>query len=172
MKIHVCQVIPVPEPYETLIKVKNYNEELLEWGVKNGVNIVKTSPEFTLGTGNVDEWSFDIEDGKPCILNRMGVIKLLIIIKKPCSGFRLCKTWANIKRQLNSSMTNKPREERKSDRSQFQDSVPSNISPTINAIQRPPLLPTPKHAAQSTPHPDSVLPWRSPSTPVEGALMR
>ena len=84
--------------------MKHYNEQLVKWGDMNGVNIVKTAPEFTLASGNVDEWCFDIEDGKPCILNRMGVVKLLSIIEKQCSGFRLCKDWANIKRQPNISL--------------------------------------------------------------------
>ena len=69
MKIHVCQVVPVPEPQEVQNKVKYYNEQLIKWREANGVNIVKTAPEFTLGTGNVDEWCLDIEDRKPYTLN-------------------------------------------------------------------------------------------------------
>ena len=72
-------------------KVKYYNEQLLEWGEANGINIMKTAPEFTLGTGYMDEWCFNIKDKNPCILNRMGVIKLLIVLEKQCSGFDLCK---------------------------------------------------------------------------------
>ena len=55
IKMHVCQVVPLPEPQEVQAKVKYNNEVLLEWGDKNGVNIVKTASEFTLGTGKVDE---------------------------------------------------------------------------------------------------------------------
>ena len=99
MKIHVCQVVPVPEPQENQPKVKHYNEQLHESGEANGINIMKTAPEFTLGTGTVDEWCFDMEDKKPCILDRMGVIKPLSALEKQCSGFHLCRDWASVQRQ-------------------------------------------------------------------------
>lgn len=126
--------------------MKRYNEQLLEWGETNGVNIVKTAPEFTLGTGNVDEWCFDIEDRKPCILNRMGVIKLLNVLEKQCSGFLLCKNWANIERQTSISPSTRLGHIRKGDRPQFQGTV-APVIPSNAPTERPPLLPAPTHAA-------------------------
>ena len=169
MKIHVSQVVPVPKPQEIQTKVKYYNERLIEWGEANGVNIVKTAPEFTLGTGNVDKWCFDIEDRKPCTLNRMGVIKLLSALEKQCSGFHLCKNWASIQRQpkvfLNiygdTHIGARPRPQR---------TLTTTIPPNA-AIHKPPLLLTPQHATsvspRTPPHSYAVAAKRSPSHYVD-----
>ena len=170
MKIRVCQVVPVPEPQEIQAKVKYYNEQLLEWGEANGINIVKTAPEFTLGTRNVDEWCFDIEDKKPCILNRMGVIKLLSVLEKQCSGFNLCKNWASIQRQLKISLSTRLGDTRNGDRPQPQSTVAS-IIPSNAPTHRPPLLPTPTHAASAPsrthPHSYAAAAKRSPPHNVD-----
>ena len=164
MKIHVCQVVPVPEPLEIQAKVKYYNEQLLEWGETNGVNIVKTAPEFTLGTGNVDEWCFDKEDKKPCILNRLGVIKLLSVLQKQCSGFHLCKNWSSIQRQPNNISLNTRLGDTRGahgDRPQPQSTV-APVIPSNAPTRRLSLLPTPTHAASAPaiPHRGRIPPRR------------
>lgn len=169
MKIHVCQVVPVPEPQEFQAKVKYYNDRLIEWGEANGVNIVKTAPEFILGTGNVDEWCFDIENRKPCTLNRMGVIKLLSALEKQCSGFHLCKNWASIQRQPNVFL-NTHGDTHIGARPQLQHTLTTSIPPNA-ATHKPPLLPTPQHATSTSPrtqpHSYAAAVKRSPSHNVD-----
>ena len=71
MKINVCQIVPVPLSLEIQCNISDYNEQSLKWGEANGVGIVKTTPEFTLGTGSVDELCFEDEENKPILLNRL-----------------------------------------------------------------------------------------------------
>ena len=71
MIIYVCQIVPVLIYQEVQAKIGDYSEHLVKQGETNGVTIVKTSPVFTLGAGEV-----------PLTPNRLGVIKLLNITEK------------------------------------------------------------------------------------------
>ena len=98
MVINVCQIVPVPVSVEVQCSISDYNEQLVKWGEANGVGVVKTTPEFTLGTGSVDELCFEDEENRTILMNRLGVIRLLNTIEKQCSGFKLSSDWVNIKR--------------------------------------------------------------------------
>ena len=113
----------------------------------------------------MDEWCFDIEECQPCI-NRMGVIKLLSVIEKQCSDFRLCKTWANIKRIPYISMNSRSRDEPGSYRPQPQGTTPS-ISHPAAPTHRPPLLPSP---TQQGAYPSLVAPANSPQAPYSSVV--
>ena len=54
---------------------------------------------FKLGTGDLDELCFNMENGiEPYTLNRLGAIRLLDTIDKQCPGFQLYCNWKNVKR--------------------------------------------------------------------------
>ena len=172
MKINVCQVIPVPEYEDLKEKIIIYNEYLLKWGATNGVNIVETAPEFTLGTGDIDDVYFAEENKRLLILNRLGVIKLLSAIRKQCPSFKLSLNWESIKNDFrrNNQTTHQK------DSANVYPSTHSTL--THNNYNRntrnPGLLPHPRthttsHPGHSlpSPHPPVNLPTHSPlqSTP-------
>lgn len=111
MKIYVCQVVPVPGSPEIASKISDYNEQLFKWSETNGVNLVKTPPEFTFGTGNVDELCFDVEGDISCILNRLGAIRLLNTFKKQCPGYSLCKNWEKVRKNISGSKKDNQKED-------------------------------------------------------------
>ena len=99
MKIYVCQVMPMPTTPEIQTKTEDYNELLVKWGEINGIEIIKTSPIFRLGTGELDDLSFSKAEEENLVftLNRLGAIKLLCTITKQCPDFHLCSTWDEVK---------------------------------------------------------------------------
>lgn len=182
MKIYVCQVVPVPEFPEIASRIVDYNEQLSKWCDRNGVNVVKTHPEFTLGTGNVDELCFDVEDDTCCILNRLGVIRLLNTLKKQCPGFSLCKNWENVRKKPGTSYNVQMKKvdqspQQRGQHHQRQSSanktrpVPNTHSSTSNMH---PLLPPPPLPHSQTilpsplPHPNTTHPLSSYTQPVHG----
>lgn len=100
MNIYVCQIVPSPMCEEMHAKMEEYNEHLLKWGKANGVNIIETVSSFSLGTGEVDDLCFDLKQDSNSLLNRLGVIKLMDIIRKQCPMFNMCSNWDHVKRNL------------------------------------------------------------------------
>ena len=101
MNIYVCQIVPSPMCEEMHAKMEEYNEHLLKWGKANGVSIIETVSSFSLGTGEVDDLCFDLKQDSNSLLNRLGVIKLMDIIRKQCPMFNMCSNWDHVKRNLN-----------------------------------------------------------------------
>lgn len=87
MKVYVCQIVPPPMSQEIQAKTEDYNEHLTKWGETNDTNEIKTVPTFRLGTSEIDDLCFDIENDSYSTLNRLGAIKLLSSIKKQCPDF-------------------------------------------------------------------------------------
>lgn len=136
MKIIVCQIVPVPVALEIQGKISEYNGQLLKWGEANGVGIVKTTPDFMLGTGSVDELCFENEENEPIVLNRLGVIRLLNTIEKQCLEFHLSSDWKSIIR--NSKIKFNHRNDKES-------SLHSRMPDTTNVkIQREMMLQSPR----------------------------
>lgn len=157
MKINVCQVIPVPEYEEIKEKIICYNDQLLKWGASNGVKIVKTAPDFTLSTGDIDDVYFDEENKKLLILNRLGAIRLLSTIRKQCPGFKLSKNWESIKRDSrNNRQTTHRKEHDKSGPSTPRWQVPSHYLPE-NPASHCTLQTTTRHQYRDI-TPESTLP--------------
>ncbi|KAK3890282.1 hypothetical protein Pcinc_005811 [Petrolisthes cinctipes] len=192
MKIYVCQVVPLPEFPEIASRISDYNEQLSKWGDRNGVNIVKTPPEFILGTGNVDELCFDVEDDTSCILNRLGVIRLLNTFKKQCPGFSLCKNWENVRRRSSTSYNVRMRKvdqsaQQRGEHHQRQGRAYNTHSSMANVHTPPPplpllhsqaILPSPLPPPSPLPHPSPLLhpnithPLNSYTHPLHGTSPR
>lgn len=107
MEIYICQVSPVPSPLEIQCKISEYNDHLMKWGELNGVNIIQTAPCHTIGTGEVDDFCFEKDNKLNYILSRLGVTRLLSTLDRYSQGFQVCKDWENIKRQMNTMLSNK-----------------------------------------------------------------
>ncbi|KAK3852578.1 hypothetical protein Pcinc_040839 [Petrolisthes cinctipes] len=99
MKIYVCQIVPLSMCQDIIAKIEEYNEQLTKWGETNGIKIIETVPTFKLGTGELDELCFDTKNDKYSAMNRLGVIKLLGVIKRQCPEFQLCANWEQVKRK-------------------------------------------------------------------------
>lgn len=179
MKINVCQVVPVPVSMEIQRTISDYNELLFKWGEANGIGIVKTTPDFTLGTGNVDELCFEDEENKPILLNRIGVIRMLESIEKQCPGFYLSKDWKNIKknskthfnRRIESGNQPTKQEARYSqrDNSVRRVAASSTYATTPSAQHLPPAPgwrpPPPSHSNSTQPQHFSTRPYYRESPP-------
>lgn len=105
MKVYVCQVVPSPTCQDVNAKIEDYNEQLIKWGEKNGIKVIKTVPTFKLGTGELEELCFDVKNDSYFTLNRLGAIKLLSTIKRQCPEFHLCTNWEQVKRTINTHNT-------------------------------------------------------------------
>ena len=97
MQISVCQVAPTPlNSFSEHIDM--YNNKLIEWGDVNAVSVIKCELPFRLGTGEIDDFCFDMKDNVSDVcLNRFGVIRLLSTIASQCSYFSLCNNWNEVK---------------------------------------------------------------------------
>lgn len=98
MKVYICEIVPAPMYEEIQAKIEAYNEHLTKWGETNGISIIRTLPTFKLGTGELDDLCFDVDNDSYSTLNRLGVTKLLTVIKKMCPEFHLCSNWEEVKR--------------------------------------------------------------------------
>lgn len=65
MKICVCQLVPPPSPQEIQAKTQDYNEQLINWGEVNDIDILKMGPSFTLTTGKIDDLCFETKKSLP-----------------------------------------------------------------------------------------------------------
>lgn len=159
MKINVCQVIPVPECEVMKGKITCYNEHSTKWGSTNGVKIVETAPEFTLGTGEIDDLYFAEENETLLILNRLGVIKLLSTIRKQCPGFRICRNWECIKKDLRHNNQTTHQEDKTKEHSSTHSTLTYNNHSKTTFTSG--VLPHPR--VHTAPHPGPLLP--SPCSP-------
>jgi len=101
MEFYICQLVPTLKEGNLNDKILSFNEQLMDWSHSNGVSIIKTDLPFRLGTGDLDELCFDVQDGEEfsgVLLNRLGAIRLLSTIKKQCPHFKLCHDWNSAKR--------------------------------------------------------------------------
>ena len=82
---YVCELAPsLNEDIDN--KITSFNEKLNQWSHANGIKVIKTSLNFKLGTGEIDEMCYESENEKDRIqLNRYGALRLLSIINKMCS---------------------------------------------------------------------------------------
>ena len=103
MNIYVCQIVPSPTCPIIQVKIEDYNTQLFKWGEANGIDIVQTVPPFLLGTGELDEFCYDMRDNSHSLLNRQGIIKLLTAIERQCPGFHLRTDWQKAKRNSDKS---------------------------------------------------------------------
>ncbi len=109
IEIYVCDTVPAQTLQEINDKIRLYNEKLIRWAEANGVIVIKTTPVFTLSTGEVDEMCFNIaNDTRTHIFNRLGLIRLLDTINKQCPEFQLCTKWSENKRSLSFIVHTKP----------------------------------------------------------------
>ena len=92
MKLYVCQVVPHIMLDQFRTQIEAYNEHLLRWGETNGVKIIKTSPYFTLSTGDLNDFCFDSDDNNST-LSRLGAVRLLDSIDAQCPDFNLSRNW-------------------------------------------------------------------------------
>ena len=113
MQIYICQLVPTLRADEYEQTIHYYNNQLHDWSVTNGVTILETQPSFKLGTGEVDDLCFYVDNDNPGIfLNRYGVTRLLTTINKQCTSLKLCNDWSKIRREQmlptnNTSIANK-----------------------------------------------------------------
>lgn len=150
---------------------------ICKWG-----NDSKAAPEFTLGTGDVDELHFDEENSERLILNRLGLIKLLSSIEKQCSGYRLCNTWKSVKRYSSTFLDNDfKRDNQSTQRGDRQYQRQGTIVRPLTAPSTcPPTAPThrfpssshPTHVLQASSHPNFAPPWHSLTRSFQGAPLR
>lgn len=178
MKICVCQVVPMPTTQEIQTKTEDYNELLVKWGETNGIKIVKTVPTFRLGTGELDELSFnkEEEENSGFTLNRLGAIKLLSTIKKQCPDFHLSSKWDEIKSSWNTyrvQRANRRHVDHNNPRRSFNSSVQAA---SFNAYE-PPDLRAPSHV-NNTPtqggfsDAPNTPTWRTSSRPWNASTQR
>ena len=99
MNIHICELAPILNvgDYDELIN--SFNNQVATWSANNGVSIIKTNLQFRLGTGEVDHMCFNENSENDNYLNRFGVIRLLNVISKQCSWFKLHENWESIMSQ-------------------------------------------------------------------------
>ena len=84
-------------------------------GNSNGelATLLETQPSFKVGTGEVDDLCFYVDNDNPGIfLNRYGVTRLLTTINKQCTYLKLCNDWSKVSREQmlptnNTSIANK-----------------------------------------------------------------
>ena len=94
MIISVCQLGPTLKTDELEETIVYFNEQLEEWCKENGVILIKNFLAFKLGTDEVDEICYDIEEENSGVfLSRLGVIRLLTTIAKSCHQFCLRENW-------------------------------------------------------------------------------
>lgn len=97
MKKYICQIVYLTECQEINDKIETYNENLIKWGDANGIVIMKTTPNFILNTGKLNDLCF-VVDGNYSSLNRLSVVRLLESVAAQCPEFILSKGWKNIKK--------------------------------------------------------------------------
>lgn len=107
MNIYVCELVPILKVQEYDEKINNFNNQLAEWSVQNGVTVIKTNLQFRLGTGEVDQLCFNVDhnESQGNFLNRFGIIRLLNVISKQCPLFELHTNWENIANQVTPTHT-------------------------------------------------------------------
>lgn len=99
--LSVCQIAPTLLSQDTLAKIGDFNEHLRIWSESNNAPLIKTYSIFRLGTGEVDDMSYDMEDDSPeTTLNRLGIIRLFSTITKQCPNISMCKNIDNIKKLI------------------------------------------------------------------------
>ena len=97
MSIYICELVPVRRIEEFDEKINNFNNQLVTWSANNGVSVIKTNLRYRLGTGEVDEMCFHTSnENNGNFLNRFGAIRLLSVISKQCSFFKLREGWDTI----------------------------------------------------------------------------
>ncbi|KAK4289455.1 hypothetical protein Pmani_037572 [Petrolisthes manimaculis] len=99
MKIYVCQIVPPNNSHGLKENIESFNECLIKWGETNGIIIIKTTPNFKLGTGELDDLCFEGDENN-AILSRIGIIRLLDTVTNQCSEFKLCKNWKQLKKSM------------------------------------------------------------------------
>ncbi len=99
MKIFVCQIVPPCVSQDLKENIESFNEHLLKWGETNGISILKTTPNFKLGTGEIDDLCFE-NDANSAVLSRIGIVRLLDTVANQCSEFKICKNWKEVKKAL------------------------------------------------------------------------
>ena len=120
---------------------------------------MKTAPEFTLGTGDIDDMYFAEENKKLLILNRLGAIRLLSTLGKQCSQFKLSRNWESIKKDIrHNDHTTHQKDSVKNHSTTHATLTQNNHSRTTSTSG---LLPHPR--THTAPHPGRPLP--SPYSP-------
>lgn len=99
MKIFVCQIVPPNVSQDLKESIEYFNDHLLKWGETNGINILKITQNFKLGTGELDDLCFE-NDASGEVFSRIGIIRLLDTVANQCSEFKLCKNWKQVKKSL------------------------------------------------------------------------
>ena len=100
MTIYICELAPIPNVLDFDEYINNFNNQLDDWSANNGVSVIKTNLHYRLGTGEVDHMCFsEINEKNGNFLNRFGIIRLLNVISKQCTSFKLHKNWENIMSQ-------------------------------------------------------------------------
>ncbi|KAK4316782.1 hypothetical protein Pmani_012085 [Petrolisthes manimaculis] len=99
MKIYVCQIVPPNNSHGLKENIESFNECLIKWGETNGIIIIKTTPNFKLGTGELDDLCFEGDENN-AILSRIGIIRLLDTVTNQFSEFKLCKNWKQLKKSM------------------------------------------------------------------------
>ena len=98
MEVYVCQLVPTLVSDELQAKINEFNDQLLKWGNTNSISIINCNLPYRLATGNIDDMCFVVnEEDSTCLLNRLGVIRLLDHISKQCIGLKLSDNWNKIK---------------------------------------------------------------------------
>ena len=111
MCIHICELAPIPNVNDFDEYINNFNNQVATWSASNGVSVIKTNLQFRLGTGDVDHMCFNESCENDNFLNRFGIIRLLNVISKQCSSFKLHENWESIMSQ--SMPTSSPKNPRK-----------------------------------------------------------
>ena len=97
MTIYVCELVPVTNVQDFDENLNNFNNLLAAWCANNGVSLIKTNLQFRLGTFEVDNMCYQMnQENQGNFLNRFGVIRLLNIIAKQCPFFELPDNWDSI----------------------------------------------------------------------------
>ena len=81
-------------------KINAYNEKLQQWSTANGMKSLKTNMYFKLGTGDLDNMCYEVNDMSEASLNRYGVIRLLGAINKQCKHLKLSDNFTTGKRNF------------------------------------------------------------------------
>lgn len=169
MNINICQIALVPMLTEINNKIAEYNDNLKNWGEKNGVSIIKIPPVFILGTGEVDDICFDNDDDLPT-LNRLGIVKLLSTIEKQCPSFKLSRNWMKIKKDVIATTEDTTKKRDQSMLGEKRNYDPTNAHssnssrPGSNSLHSPSVYLPPPASQASFNHITSVTPPRSPPT--------
>ena len=82
-------------------KIADLNEHILKWSEANEIPIIKPDLAFRLGTGDVDDMCYGVNDKYPgSTLNRFGALRLLGIIAKQCPTFHQCRNLCNVQNEV------------------------------------------------------------------------